>query len=216
MSETETTDAPALELELELELEETTDLDALEGSNAAPDSPKDATVDDAEPEGEEEEAETRGIPPRLSQRGAAFIALFEGCVLHMYNDPSRHATIGVGHLIHLGPINGREPEEFRRGITRKRAIQLLMTDADKAARSVRRLIKVPLKPHQRDALISFTFNCGEGALASSTLRKRLNRGEYAAVPQELNKWVMSGGKRLPGLIRRRKAEGVLFKSGRYN
>jgi lysozyme len=210
MSETETTDAP------ELELEETTDLDALEGSNAAPESPKDGTVDDAEPEGEEEEAETRGIPPRLSQRGAGFIARFEGCVLHMYNDPSRHATIGVGHLIHLGPINGREPQEFRRGITRKRAIELLMNDADKAARSVRRLIKVPLNQHQRDALISFTFNCGEGALASSTLRKRLNRREYAAVPQELNKWVMSGGKRLPGLIRRRKAEGALFSNGRYN
>jgi lysozyme len=210
MSETETTDAP------ELELEETTDLDALEGSNAAPESPKDGTVDDAEPEGEEEEAETRGIPPRLSQRGAGFIARFEGCVLHMYNDPSRHATIGVGHLIHLGPINGREPQEFRRGITRKRAIELLMNDADKAARSVRQLIKVPLNQHQRDALISFTFNCGEGALASSTLRKRLNRREYAAVPQELNKWVMSGGKRLPGLIRRRKAEGALFSHGRYN
>ena len=210
MSDTETTDA------LELELEETTDIDALEGSNAAPDSPKDGTVDDAEPEGEEEETETRGTPPRLSKGGAGFIARFEGCVLKMYNDPSRHATIGVGHLIHLGPINGREPQEFRNGITRKRAMELLMNDADKAARSVRRLIKVPLKQHQRDALISFTFNCGEGALASSTLRKRLNRGESAAVPQELNKWVLSGGKRLPGLIRRRKAEGALFSSGRYN
>ena len=74
----------------------------------------------------------------------------------------------------------------------------------------------PLKQHQLDALVSFTFNCGEGALASSTLRKRLNRGEYAAVPQELNKWVMSGGRRLEGLVRRRKAEGALFHNGKYN
>jgi lysozyme len=212
MSDTETTDAP----ELELELEETTDLDALEGSNAEPDSPKDGTVDDAEPEGEDEDADARGMLPRLSQRGAGFIALFEGCVLHMYNDPTRNATIGVGHLIHLGPINGREPQEFRRGITRKRALALLTNDADKAARSVRRLIRVPLNQHQLDALISFTFNCGEGALASSTLRKRLNRREYAGVPTELNKWVLSAGKRLPGLVRRRKAEGALFNSGRYN
>jgi lysozyme len=210
MSDTETTEAPALELE------ETTDPDALEGSNAEPDSPKDGTVDDAEQEGEKEEAEARGIPPRLSQRGAGFVARFEGCVLRMYNDPTNNATIGVGHLIHLGPINGREPEEFRRGITRKRALELLMGDAGKAASSVRRLIKVPLNQQQFDALVSFTFNCGEGALASSTLRKRLNRREYAAVPTELNKWVLSGGKRLPGLVRRRKAEGVLFSSGRYN
>ena len=208
MSDTETTEAP--------ELEETTDVATLEGSNAAPDSPEDGTVDDAEPEGEEEEAEARGIPPRLSQRGAGFIARFEGCVLRMYNDPTNNATIGVGHLIHMGPINGREPQEFRRGITRKRALELLMGDAGKAARSVRQLIKVPLNQQQFDALVSFTFNCGGSALASSTLRKRLNRREYAAVPSELNKWVLSGGKRLPGLVRRRKAEGALFSRGRYN
>jgi lysozyme len=208
MSDTELTDAP------ELELEETADVAELEGSNAAPDSPEDGIADDAEP-AEEDEAETRGAPPRLSQRGAGFIARFEGCVLRMYNDPTGNATIGVGHLIHMGPINGREPLEFRRGITRKRALALLMSDADKAARGVRRLIKVPLKQHQLDALVSFTFNCGEGALASSTLRKRLNRGEYGAVPQELNKWVMSGGRRLEGLVRRRKAEGALFRNSKY-
>jgi lysozyme len=207
MSDTETTD--------EVELEETTDLATLEGSNASPESPEDGIADDAEPEGEEEEADARGIPPRLSQRGAGFIARFEGCVLHMYNDPTGNATIGVGHLIHMGPINGREPLEFRRGITRKRALELLQADAGKAARGVRRLIKVPLNQQQFDALISFTFNCGEGALTASTLRKRLNRREYAGVPSELNKWVMSGGKKLEGLIRRRKAEGALFSKGRY-
>jgi lysozyme len=212
MSDTELTDAPALELELE----ETADVAALEGSNAAPDGPEDGTVDDAEPEGEDEAAETRGTPPRLSQHGAGFIARFEGCVLRMYNDPTGNATIGVGHLIHMGKINGREPVEFRNGITRKRALALLMSDADKAARGVRQLIKVPLKQHQLDALVSFTFNCGEGSLASSTLRKRLNRGEYAAVPQELNKWVNSGGRRLEGLVRRRRAEGALFRNGKYN
>jgi GH24 family phage-related lysozyme (muramidase) len=36
------------------------------------------------------------------------------------------------------------------------------------------------------------------------------------VPQELNKWVMSGGRRLEGLVRRRKAEGALFRSAKYN
>ena len=209
MSDIELTEAP------ELELEETADIAELEGSNAAPDTPDDGAVDDAEP-GDEDEDETRGPPPRLSQQGAGFIARFEGCVLRMYNDPTGNATIGVGHLIHMGRINGREPAEFRAGITRKRALAILMSDADKAARGVRKLIKVPLKQHQLDALVSFTFNCGEGALASSTLRKRLNRGEYAAVPQELNKWVMSGGRRLEGLVRRRKAEGALFRNGKYN
>jgi len=209
MSDTETTEA--------IELEETPDPEALEGSNAVPDRPEDGAVREAEaePETEEEEADTRGIPPRLSPRGAAFISRFEGCVLRMYNDPTRNATIGVGHLIHLGPINGREPAEFKRGITRQRALELLMSDAGNAARGVRQLIKVPLNQQQLDALVSFAFNCGTGSLAISTLRARLNRREYAAVPLELNKWVLSGGKRLPGLVRRRQAEGALFSHGKY-
>ena len=69
---------------------------------------------------------------------------------------------------------------------------------------------------QLDALISFTLNCGAGSLQISTLRKRLNAREYGAVPHELDKWVLSAGQRLPGLVRRRKAEGVLFSHGKYN
>jgi lysozyme len=207
MSDTDTTEAP--------ELEETKDLAELEGSNEKPEPPEDGAVDDPEPEDEDVGAEARGMPPRLSPRGAGFIARFEGCVLRMYNDPTHNATIGVGHLIHMGPINGREPPEFRRGITRARALELLTGDAGKASQSVRQMIKVPLNQQQLDALISFTFNCGAGSLSVSTLRARLNRGDYAAVPHELNKWVFSSGKRLPGLVRRRQAEGVLFGQGRY-
>jgi lysozyme len=155
------------------------------------------------------------MPPRLSKPGAAFIARFEGCVLRMYNDPTNNATIGVGHLIHMGPINGREPPEFKGGITRQRALEILMADAGKASQSVRQMIKVPLNQQQLDALISFTFNCGAGSLSVSTLRARLNGGDYAAVPHELNKWVFSSGKRLPGLVRRRQAEGVLFSQKKY-
>jgi GH24 family phage-related lysozyme (muramidase) len=211
MSDTETTE--------DVDLEETPDPEALEGSNAKADPPEDGKEAEPEPEGEEltdEEAEARGFSiGRLSKPGAGFIARFEGCVLRMYNDPTRNATIGVGHLIHLGPINGREPPEFKRGITRQRALELLMGDAGKAGQSVRQMVKVPLNQQQLDALISFTFNCGAGSLSVSTLRARLNRGDYAAVPHELNKWVFSSGKRLPGLVRRRQAEGVLFSHGKY-
>jgi lysozyme len=185
----------------------------LEGSNVMPDLPDDEPTDEIEPEIEDDE--TRAAPPRLSPKGADFVAHFEGCILRLYNDPTNNATIGVGHLVHMGPINGREPAEFRRGITRERALELLAQDARAAADAVRRLIRVPLKQHQLDALISFTFNCGEGSLKTSTLRKRLNAGERDAVPHELNRWVFSQGKKLPGLMRRRQAEGALFSQGRY-
>jgi lysozyme len=62
----------------------------------------------------------------------------------------------------------------------------------------------------------FTFNCGEGSLRRSTLRRRLNAGNRSAVRSELMKWVYSGGKKLPGLVRRRQAEGALFANGKYN
>ena len=187
----------------------------LEGSNVRPDPLDDEPVDELKPENEEGAESTRAAPPRLSQRGADFVARFEGCILRLYNDPTNNATIGIGHLVHMGPINGTEPGEFRNGITRERALELLGQDASAAADAVRRLIKVPLEQHQVDALVSFTFNCGESSLQASTLRKRLNTGEYSAVPHELGRWVFSEGKKLPGLVRRRRAEGMLFSEGRY-
>lgn len=205
---TEATDLP--------ELTEIEDPEALDGSNAAPDAPEDdeATRGMPEPEADGEPAE-RGMPGQLSKQGAEFVARFEGCVLHIYNDPTNNATIGVGHLIHMGPINGSEPHEFRNGISRERAIEILMHDAGNAAAAVHRLITKPLNQHQLDALISFTFNVGEGNLAASTLRRKLNAGDYGSVPQELQKWTLSQGKRLPGLVRRREAEGRLFSHGAY-
>jgi lysozyme len=152
---------------------------------------------------------------RLSTKGAAFIAHFEGFRPNLYNDPVGHCTIGCGHLVHLGPINGSEPEEFKRGITRERALELLQDDASTAADEITRSVKVRLSQPQFDALISFAFNVGNGAFRDSTLLKLLNQGDYAAVPAQLDRWTKAGGQTLPGLVRRRKAEGDLFRDGTY-
>lgn len=69
------------------------------------------------------------------------------------------------------------------------------------------LISFPLTDGQFDALVSFTFNLGAGALQRSTLRWKVNRGEQESVPAELIKPVWADGQRLPRLVRRRKAEG---------
>jgi len=186
-----------------------TEVEELDGSNVSPDAPENEPGQEAP-----ETGESRG-PAALSRAGADFIARFEGCVLHLYNDPTNNATIGVGHLVHLGPVNGNEPAEFKQGITRQRALQLLEEDAKQAGRAVRQAITQPLKQTEFDALVSFTFNCGAGNLQSSTLRRKLNAGNRAAVPAELMRWVYSGSKKLPGLVRRRQAEGALFANGRY-
>jgi lysozyme len=143
------------------------------------------------------------------------VARFEGCILRLYNDPAGHCTIGIGHLVHHGRCDGSEPAEFKRGITRERAFELLRDDAAEVALAIRRHVRVPLNHTQFDALCSFGFNCGTSAIQTSTLTRRLNTGEYAAVPDELNRWVKAGGQTLPGLVRRRKAEGELFARGKY-
>jgi lysozyme len=151
----------------------------------------------------------------LSPQGAAFIGHFEGFSARLYNDPAGHCTIGFGHLVHRGPINGTEPAEFKGGITRERGLEILRQDAKSAADAIARLVCTPLSTHQRDALISFTFNLGAGALETSTLLRLLNAGDYASVPTQLDRWTMAGGRQLPGLVARREAEGALFSHGTY-
>jgi lysozyme len=160
-------------------------------------------------------SEAGGGKYRLSKKGAAFIGHFEGFRGDMYNDPVGRCTIGFGHLVHHGPINGSEPAEFRRGITRERALELLQEDAGSAAGAISRSVKVKLTQPQADALISFAFNVGNGAFQESTLLKLLNQGDFDSVPAQLNRWTKASGRTLPGLVTRRKAEGALFRDGRY-
>ncbi|WP_342270758.1 lysozyme [Rickettsia endosymbiont of Orchestes rusci] len=59
--------------------------------------------------------------------------------------------------------------------------------------------------------MSFIFNCGAGAFQASTLRQKLNRGEYLLAANELLRWVHAKGRvKLQGLIRRRQLERSLF------
>ena len=64
---------------------------------------------------------------------------------------------------------------------------------------------------QFDALCSFTFNLGGGALSSSTLLRKLNERDYAGAAEEFPRWCHAGGREVPGLVRRRLAEQSLFK-----
>jgi lysozyme len=149
-------------------------------------------------------------PRRLSKRGAQLISEFEGLRQRLYNDPAGHCTIGIGHLIHRGRCNGNEPAEFKRGISRDRAYQLLQSDSRRFERAVNGL-GVPLNQNQFDALVSFTYNLGPGSIQGNTgIRAALKARRYKDVPREMKKWVYAGGKVLPGLVRRRNAEAKLF------
>ncbi len=143
----------------------------------------------------------------VSDEGLALIKRFEGFSATPYLCPAGWWTIGFGAV--RGP-DGRPVTVATAPVTEEAAEALLRRDVALAERAVLRLISVPLAGGQFDALVSFTFNLGVGALQRSTLRRRVNREEHPEVPGELQKWVWAGGKRLPGLVKRREAEAKRY------
>ena len=143
----------------------------------------------------------------LTDEGLALIKCFEGFVPGIYICPGGWPTIGYGHV-----VREHERDRFADGIDEAAADELLRRDVETVERAVLRLIRVPLEDGRFDALGSFTFNLGAGALQRSTLRRKVNREEHDAVPAEFRRWVWAGGRRLKGLIRRREAEAELYAS----
>jgi lysozyme len=140
----------------------------------------------------------------IIQAGLDLIKHFESFSGTVYLDCVGVPTIGYGHAVKHG-------ESFT-SITKEYAEYLLAKDVEIAEKAVLRLVSVPLSDAQFSALVSFVFNLGAGALQRSTLRSKLNRGEYVDASDEFRKWVWAGGKKLNGLIRRREAERRLFLS----
>jgi lysozyme len=143
----------------------------------------------------------------ITEKGLDLIKLFEGFSPTMYRCPAGYRTIGYGHLVKV-----IESYKFYNGISIDYADELLRDDLQTAQRGVFKWINVPLTDGQYDALVSFTFNLGSGALQASTLRKVINRYDYESVPKQFRRWVYARGRKLNGLIRRRESEINLYNS----
>lgn len=162
---------------------------------------------------------------KTNSKGIKLIKKFEGFVPYIYLDCVGLPTIGYGHLC-------RDNDFYLRGHSVNEMLNLYKSDKNRAERltallepqaetllkkdlaetekAVLRLTKVPLNENQFSALVSFVYNLGSDALQRSTLRQKLNRGEYLSVPYEMGKWIYAGGVIRKGLIKRRIAEGSLF------
>lgn len=144
---------------------------------------------------------------KISEKGLAMIESFEGCLLKASNKLDGVWTIGYGQT---GRYYGKR---VRRGMTTTKAEahawlrdHSIKTYED----AVTQAVKVPLNQNQFDALVSFTYNVGVGALKQSTALRRLNAGDYAGAADALTMWTKCNGKVLAGLVRRRKEERALF------
>ena len=174
-------------------------MDALgwEFSEAAPDTPEATFVNEA---------------------GLELMRHFESCLKPIgndqftaYPDPGygwQVPTIGWGTTVYP---NG---QKVKKGdvITQDQADRLFDWEIQDDAKKLRPLIDVALTNDQYSAITSFAYNVGVGAFKRSTLRRKLNSGDFAGAAREFRKWNKSNGRVLAGLTRRRLSEERLFKS----
>jgi lysozyme len=129
---------------------------------------------------------------------------FEGLYLHPYLCPNGVPTVGLGATYYQ---NGKSVKLTDPPLTTEQAVELFRwMVATVYLPAVLKLCPSVADPSRLAALVDFTYNLGAGQLSSSTLRRKVNAGDWAAVPGELRKWSKAGGRTLKGLVLRREAE----------
>ena len=148
----------------------------------------------------------------VSDNLCKMISVFEGCRLKAYRCTSGVLTIGIGCTNKKWTSKGT--------ITIEEAYQAFQEDIKVFVDGVTNLCKnasVNLNIYEREALISFAFNCGLGSLEKSTLWQLIKAGNrnVTKITNAFLMWTKSGGKEQLGLVKRRNAEARLFLTGKY-
>jgi lysozyme len=148
---------------------------------------------------------------RTTDRGQLALIRHEGIVPGPYLDVKNVWTFGIGHTTEAGPPDPATmprgmPADLDAGI--REAFRLFRSDLAGYEAEVRRAVKVPLAPHEFDALVSFHYNTG--GIARAVLTRHLNAGNRAAAADAFLNW-----RRPPSIVPRREAERELFRHGRY-
>ena len=132
------------------------------------------------------------------------VVTFEGYVPWVHRDP-------IGRL---AACYGHDDQTMTPGkrFTAAECQAMLDQDLLKHADALN-CIKTPLADNQKAAFLSFAFNIGNSAFCKSTLVRKANAGDLMGACAELSRWVMAGGRELPGLVKRRAAERALCERG---
>lgn len=148
---------------------------------------------------------------KVSQTGINLIAGFEGLRLDAYPDPgtgNEPITIGYGTTIYPNGIKVKMGDV----ITKSEALDYLQFEVEEKAITVSQLtLSITLNQNQFDALVSFSYNVGLGALKKSTLLKKVKADPNdPTIERAFLMWARAGGRVMAGLKRRRQAEADLY------
>lgn len=150
---------------------------------------------------------------RMTANGRAFLVREEGVVPYAYNDPAGHATFGVGHLLHHGPVTEKDRREWGTKANPKPmsfVMAVLAADLKKYEQAVRDATGRRLKAHRFDACVSLAFNVGVSGFTTSTVARKIRERK----PQEAADAFLLWSK--PSMLRpRRERERRLFLHGEY-
>jgi lysozyme len=145
---------------------------------------------------------------RIDQAGIDLITEFEGLKLKPYLCPAKVPTIGYGTTRYY---NGVKVSMSDLPITQEKAVEYLLHDVHQFELAVDAMAVDTITQNQLNALVSFAYNLGSGALKSSTLLRKVNADPNdPTIEKEFAKWIWADGKKLDGLIRRRAAEAELY------
>lgn len=150
---------------------------------------------------------------QVGQNGKKLFKDWEGLVTH---ETGGAPTIGIGHLLTRSErtsgkiLIGGQALDYRNGLTEQQCWDLLDQDLDGVESTVNAAVTVPRNQNQFDALVSFTFNVGDGAFRGSTLLKLLNQGQYDQMPAQLKRWNKDNSHVVQGLTNRREKEITLW------
>ncbi|VEH67254.1 lysozyme [Rodentibacter pneumotropicus] len=145
----------------------------------------------------------------ISLQGIQALKGHEALRLEAYDDGTGVWTIGYGHT---GKVNG-VPVGPGMTITEEQAEALLKERLVEFENAVHSSVKVPLTQNQYDALVSLAYNIGARNFKTSTLVKKLNKGDIEGAAEQFGVWRKAGGKVMQGLINRRNKEREMFLGG---
>ncbi len=139
----------------------------------------------------------------------SLIKEFEGFSAKPYICPAGYWTIGYGRLLTEEEIKNKDKIRTTKEAEEEWLFKRLMSDY----LFLKKFVRTFLHPYCWDAILSLNYNIGSKRFLASTLLRKINSNRLLEAGEEFSRWVYAGGKKLPGLIRRRQKEREHFLTG---